>query len=208
MTLICILGKFETASRRSANVTVDGNSVYVSIDNFRKYANYHGFFAYEYDNNTTIKENVTDKNVTTNNNINNTVGQVYRLAKKTKLYANSNMNIAYNYKKGTKVTVLENVTKNIDKVKINITGLIRYVYNTDYTNTKNIVTTNTVTNTVSNKTYRTTQKTKMYANANLTKAYNYLKNTKVTLLSKSNNIAKVRVNKTNLIRYINMKYLK
>ena len=118
------------------------------------------------------------------------------------------MSRSYNYKKGTKVTVLENVSKNIDKVRINLTGLIRYVYNTDYTNTKNIVTTNTVTNTVSNKTYRTTQNTKMYANANLTKAYNYLKNTKVTLLSKTNNIARVRVNKTNLIRYINMKYLK
>lgn len=167
-----------------------------------------GFFAYEYDNNTTIKENVTDKNMTTNNNINNTVGQVYRLAKKTKLYANSNMNIAYNYLKGTKVTVLENVTKNIDKVKVNVTGLVRYVYNSDYTNTENIVTTNTATNTVSNKTYRTTQKTKMYSDASMTRSYNYLKNTKVTLLSKSNNIAKVKINRTGLVRYINMKYLK
>jgi len=165
-----------------------------------------GFFAYEYDTNTVVKENVTDKNVTTNNNIMNTVGQVYAI-KKTKLYANSDMNIAYNYLKGTKVTVLENVSKNIDKVRINVTGLVRYVYNSDYTNTVT-TSTNTATNTISNKTYRTTQKTKMYANANLTKAYNYLKNTKVTLLSKSNNIAKVRVNKTNLIRYINMKYLK
>lgn len=168
-----------------------------------------GFFAYQYDTNTTIKENVTDTNVVTNTNtnINNTVGQVYRLAKKTKLYSDANMSKSYNYLKGTKVTVLENVSKNIDKVRINVTGLVRYVYNSDYTNTFT-TSTNTTTNTISNKTYRTTQKTKMYANANLTKAYNYLKNTKVTLLSKSNNIAKVRVNKTNLVRYINMKYLK
>ena len=48
----------------------------------------------------------------------------------------------------------------------------------------------------------------MYANANLTKEYNYLKNTKVTLLSKSNNIAKVRVNKTGLVRYVNIRYLR
>ena len=134
-----------------------------------------GFFAYKYDTNTVVKENVTDTNVITNQNINNTVGQVYRLAKKTKLYSDANMSKSYNYLKGTKVTVLENVS---------------------------------TTNTVLKKTYRTKSNTKMYKNANLTKAYNYLKNTKVTLLSKSNNIAKVRVNKTNLIRYINMKYLK
>ncbi len=170
-----------------------------------------GFFAYQYDTNTTIKENVTDTNVVTNTNtnINNTVGQVYRLAKKTKLYANSDMSKSYNYLKGTKVTVLENVTKNIDKVRINVTGLVRYVYNSDYTNTNTVVTsTNTTTNTVSNKTYRTTQKAKMYTNSNMNVGYNYLKGTQVTLLSQSNNIAKVRVNKTNLIRYINMKYLK
>ena len=205
MTLICILGKFETASRRKADVQVQGNSVYVSVDNFKRYANYRGFFAYEYDTNTVVKENTTDTNVVTNQNIQNTVGQTYRLAKKTQLYSDADMNKSYNYKKGTKVTVLENITKNIDKVKVNVTGLVRYVYNSDYVDKNNIVTT---TNTVSNKTYRTTQKTKMYANANLTKAYNYLKNTKVTLLNKSNNIAKVRVVKTNLIRYINMKYLK
>ena len=159
-----------------------------------------GFFAYQYDTNTTIKENVTDTNVVTNTNtnINNTVGQVYRLAKKTKLYANSDMSKSYNYLKGTKVTVLENVTKNIDKVRINVTGLVRYVYNSDYTKT----------NTLSNKTYRTTQTAKMYTNSNMNVGYNYLKGTQVTLLSQSNNIAKVRVNKTNLIRYINMKYLK
>ena len=116
-----MFGKFETASRRKANVRVEGNSVYVSVENFRKYANYRGFFAYEYDTNSTIKENVTDTNVVTNSNITNTVGQVYRLAKKTKLYSDASMNRSYNYKKGTKVTVLENVTKNIDKVKINLT---------------------------------------------------------------------------------------
>ncbi len=37
-------GKFETASRRKANVRVEGNSVYVSVENFRKYANYRRIF--------------------------------------------------------------------------------------------------------------------------------------------------------------------
>lgn len=44
-------GKFDTATRRGKAV-VEGNKVYVSIDNFKKYANYKGFFAYKYDGST------------------------------------------------------------------------------------------------------------------------------------------------------------
>lgn len=40
-------GKFDTATRRGKAI-VDGNKVYVSIDNFKRYANYKGFFAYQY----------------------------------------------------------------------------------------------------------------------------------------------------------------
>lgn len=43
-------GKFETSTRRG-KVTVDGNTVYCSIDNFREYANYTRFFAYAHDGN-------------------------------------------------------------------------------------------------------------------------------------------------------------
>lgn len=41
-------GKFETSTRRG-KATVEGNSVYVSIDNFRNYANYMKFFAFKND---------------------------------------------------------------------------------------------------------------------------------------------------------------
>lgn len=44
-------GKFDTATRRGKAV-VEGNKVYVSADNFKKYANYKGFFAYKYDGST------------------------------------------------------------------------------------------------------------------------------------------------------------
>ena len=44
-------GKFDTATRRGKAV-VEGNKVYVSVDNFKKYANYKGFFAYKYDGST------------------------------------------------------------------------------------------------------------------------------------------------------------
>lgn len=43
-------GKFET-STRIGKVTVSGNTVYCSISNFRKYANYTRFFVYKHDAN-------------------------------------------------------------------------------------------------------------------------------------------------------------
>lgn len=55
-------GKFETSTRRG-KVTVSGNTVYCSIDNFRKYANYTRFFAYAHDEN--VPTNNT-KPITTN----------------------------------------------------------------------------------------------------------------------------------------------
>ena len=49
-------GKFDTSTRRG-KVTVDGNIVYCSIDNFRNYANYRGFFAYKHSGN--VEENTS-----------------------------------------------------------------------------------------------------------------------------------------------------
>ena len=48
-------GKFDTSTRRG-KVTVSGNTVYCSIDNFRNYANYRGFFAYQHSGN--VQENI------------------------------------------------------------------------------------------------------------------------------------------------------
>lgn len=47
-------GKFDTSTRRG-KVTVSGNTVYCSIENFRNYANYRGFFAYKHSGN--VQEN-------------------------------------------------------------------------------------------------------------------------------------------------------
>lgn len=46
-------GKFSTSTRRG-KVTVDGNTVYCSIDNFRNYANYSKFFAFAHDGNVQV----------------------------------------------------------------------------------------------------------------------------------------------------------
>lgn len=56
-------GKFETSTRRG-KVTVDGYTVYCSIDNFRNYANYTRFFAYKHDGTAPINN---DTPVVTNN---------------------------------------------------------------------------------------------------------------------------------------------
>ena len=49
-------GKFDTSTRRG-KVTVSGNTVYCSIENFRNYANYRGFFAYKHSGN--VQENTS-----------------------------------------------------------------------------------------------------------------------------------------------------
>ena len=40
-------GKFNTSTRKKANVKVDGNTVYVSKENFKKYANAQHFYCYK-----------------------------------------------------------------------------------------------------------------------------------------------------------------
>lgn len=201
-------GKFDTSTRRG-KVQVSGNTVYCSVENFRKYANFKGFFAYKYDINNVVKENSTDEKVTTNTNIKNTVGTVKTLSSNTKLYSNSSMSSGYNYKKGTNVQVLENITSKIDKVKIVKTGLVRYMYNSD-TNTEIAKKTDTTkSNVVLNKTYSLNCNTKLYLSSDLTVGYNYLKRTKVQVLQNvTSSISKVKVIKTNVIRYVNTKYLK
>ena len=49
-------GKFETSTRRG-KATVSGNTVYVSVSNFKNYANAKGFFCYAHDGN--VQENNT-----------------------------------------------------------------------------------------------------------------------------------------------------
>lgn len=57
-------GKFEKSTRRG-KVTVSGNTVYCSISNFRKYANYTRFFAYKHDSNVPTNNYVPSTNTNT-----------------------------------------------------------------------------------------------------------------------------------------------
>lgn len=254
-------GKFNISTRRG-KAEVQGNKVYVSVDNFKAYANAKGFFCYKHE--AEVKENNTKQVITqsytryvkvntslnvrasangawvgslkngtavtvyeTNGswsrigdnrwvsslylvtsisqpvqNIQNTAGITKKLARASKLYSNSNLSgYVYNYKANTTITILQNITSNIDKVRVNATGRIAYINNSNYTN---VVVKKATTSKVNYT--RKTKACNLYSNSNLTGSrYNYRANTTVTVLQHINSyIDKVRVNATGRVAYINV----
>lgn len=257
MTLTCIHGKFETSTRRG-KVRIDGNIVYCSIENFRNYANYKGFYAYKYDeevkeNNTkpvqtqsytryvnvntslnirsgaginyslvgtlrnndivTVYENIRNwsrignsrwvcsdylSTVGKNTIVQNTVNQTRKI-KACTLYSNSNLaGTRYNYKANTTVTILQNISNTVDKVRINATGRIAYINTSNYTNS---VTTKSST---VNQYKRLKTNCILYSNSNLSGTrYNYLANTQVKIIRNvSSTVDYVYVVKTKRYAYI------
>ena len=257
-------GKFDVASRRG-KATVSGNTVYVSIENFRAYANYQKFFCFKNDR-TDIKENTTTTVVTDNttSNVNTvnyqvkitansglniragastsysrvggyakgsivtilaesngfgktdrgwislaytsrdistlntvqTVGQTKKLTRASILYSNSNLTgYKYNYKANTTITILQNISSNVDKIRVNVTGRIAYINKSNYTNVS-----------VTQSTTRKIKACTLYSKSNLSGVrYQYKVNTTVTVLQHINSyVDKVKVNATGRIAYINV----
>ena len=257
-------GKFDVASRRG-KATVSGNTVYVSIENFRAYANYQKFFCFKNDR-TDIKENTTTTVVTDNttSNVNSvnyqvritangglnirtgastsysivggyakgsivtilaeangfgktnlgwislaytsrdistlntvqTVGKTKKLTRDSILYSNSNLTgYKYNYKANTTITILQNISSNVDKIRVNMTGRVAYINKSNYTNVS-----------VSQNTTRKTKACTLYSKSNLSGVrYQYKANTTITVLQHINSyVDKVRVNATGRIAYINV----
>lgn len=131
-------------------------------------------------------------------NINKTVGQTKKLTRDSILYSNSSLTgYKYNYKANTTITILQNISSNVDKVKVNATGRIAYINNSNYTNVS------------VSKTQSTTRKIKactLYSKSNLSGVrYQYKVNTTVTVLQHINSyVDKVKVNQTGRIAYINV----
>ena len=92
------IGKFSTASRNAANVTVSGNSAFVSESNFKKYANVKNYWIFSNDNKATAKK----KSATTKANYTR-----YVATKSANLYVRNTPggNVIGTLKKGAKVTV-------------------------------------------------------------------------------------------------------
>lgn len=139
-------GKFNTASRRSANVEVKGTSAYVSKANFERYANAKSFWIFSNDkgneqsNNNQVsksnKEKTSKKSTSkksTKKKIKSTVGKKKTLKKKCYLYKKKNLSgKKYTYKKNTKVKVLKNISSKIDYVKVVATGRKAYIKINNY----------------------------------------------------------------------------
>ena len=129
-------------------------------------------------------------------NIIQTVGQTKKLTRASILYSNSNLTgYKYNYKANTTITILQNISSNVDKIRVNMTGRIAYISKSNYTNVS--------------ATQSTTRKIKactLYSKSNLSGVrYQYKANTTVTVLQHINSyVDKVKVNQTGRIAYINV----
>lgn len=247
-------GKFDTSTRRG-KVTVSGNTVYCSVDNFRRYANYTRFFAYKHDgnvqeNNSNVTTSTYTRYVKTNSGVgvnvrntpngtkvgaladgtsvtvyetsgnwsriginrwvssdylvstytssNNTVGQT-RKTKDCYLYSNSNLSgTRYTYKANTTVTILDNISSYVDKVRVNATGRVAFINTSNYTSSSS-----NVTNTVGQY-KRLKNKTYLYSKSNLTGTkYTYLAQTQVKILRNiSSTVDYVYVVKTGRYAYV------
>lgn len=185
-------GKFETSTRRG-KVEVKGNTIYCSIDNFKKYANYKQFFCYKYDASKVDKNNSTDDEVRT---------ESYTRYVKVSSRLNVRSGPGTNYKKmgslqnGELVTVYE-TNGNWSRIGENKWVCSDYLSTTAY-----------IPQVVKSSTSGQSRKIKactLYSNSNLSgKRYTYKANTTVTILSNINSyIDKVKVNATNRIAYIN-----
>lgn len=122
----------------------------------------------------------------------NSTGQT-RKTKACYLYSNSNLTgTRYTYKANTTVTILENVSSNVDKVKVNVTGRVAYI------NTSNYTSSNAVQNSTVGNYYRLANRTYLYANSSMRGSYyTYLPQTQVKVLQNvSDSVDYVQVIKT------------
>ena len=257
-------GKYDVASRRGKAI-VKGNTTYVSIQNFRQYANYKKFFCFKNDRTNVNENNNSSGNTSsgtskvnyqvritansglniragastsyprvggyakgtivtilaesngfgktdrgwislnyTSTNIGNssvvgTSGQTRKLARASILYSNSNLTgYRYNYKTNTTVTILENVSANVDKVRDNVTGRVAYINTNSYSNISG--------NSTTVGHVKRTRNCVLYSNSNLTGyRYQYKDNTSVVVLQHVNSyVDKVRVRMTGRVAYISV----
>ena len=179
-------GKFNLSTRRG-KATVQGNTVLVTKDNFRNYANYGTFFAFKNDRTDTKEDNA------------NVVTATYNRYVKvnTSLNVRSGPGTSYNVVgrkyNGDKVTVYK---ENSNWSNI---GTNEWV-SSDYLTDSNV---QPISNTVGQyKKLKST--TTLYSNSNLTGTrYTYLKNTKVKILQNvSSTVDRIYVPATGRYAYV------
>ena len=130
--------------------------------------------------------------------INQTVGSTKKLIRSSILYSNSNLTgYKYNYKANTTITILQNISTTVDKIRVNATGRVLYINNSNYAN---------ITISKNKSTTRKTKKCTLYSKSNFSgKKYQYKANTTVTILQNiTSHTDKVKANQTGRIAYISI----
>ena len=187
-------GKYDVASRRGKAI-VRGNTTYVSLQDFRQYANYKKFFCFKND-----RTNANENNDTSDN----TNAGISKVNYQVKITANSGLNIRAGastsyprvggYAKGTIVTILaeSNGFGKTDRGWISLNYTSTNIGNSSVAGT-------------SGQTKKLARASILYSNSNMTGyRYNYKANTTVTVLENvATNVDKVRINVTGRVAYIN-----
>lgn len=125
-------GKFETSTRRG-KVTVSGNTVYCSIENFRNYANYQKFFAFSHDDNVTVNNTQPVTTATYTRYVNAKIGLNVRNA--------PNGSRISGLANGTKVTVAE-TSGTWSRITSPVNGWVSSNYLSSYSQVGNAVVSN------------------------------------------------------------------
>lgn len=175
-------GKFNTASRRAAKVTVSGNSAFVSESNFKTYSNAKQYWIFSNDNKTQTASTTNNKKpaatsvsytryvATQSSNLNVRKG------------AGTSYGIVTTLKKGTAVTVTK-TSGSWSYITAPATGWV----STAYLSSTKVVSSATPTvkyKTTVGKYYRLKSATTLYSKGNLTGTqYQYLAKTQIKVLS-------------------------
>lgn len=178
-------GKFNLSTRRG-KATVQGNTVLVTKDNFRNYANYGTFFAFKNDRTDTKEDNANVVTATYNRYVKVNTSLNVRSGPST------NYSIVGRKYNGDKVTVYKE-SSNWSNI-----GTNEWV-SSDYLTDSNVQVPNTV-----GQYKKLKSTTTLYSNSNLTGTrYTYLKNTKVKILQNvSSTVDRVYISATGRYAYV------
>ena len=179
-------GKFNLSTRRGKAI-VQGNTVLVTKDNFRNYANYGTFFAFKNDRTDTKEDNANVVTATYNRYVKVNTSLNVRSGPST------NYSIVGRKYNGDKVTVYKE-SSNWSNI-----GTNEWV-SSDYLTDSNVQIPNTV-----GQFKKLKATTTLYSKSNLTGTrYTYLKNTKVKILQNVSNIVdRIYVPATGRYAYVN-----
>lgn len=190
-------GKFNTASRRAAGVTVSGNSAFVSESSFKKYANAKQYWIFSNDNKTQTAGNTNSKPATLTSYTRYVATQ--SLSLNVRSGPGTDYRVVRSLKKGSKVTVIA-TSGSWSKI-----GNNEWV-STSYLSASQVTTSKPATITYKSsvgKYYRLKSATTLYSKGNLTGTqYQYITKTQIKVVSHySANVDYVYVVKTGRYAY-------